>query len=984
MASDVWNAFLQGMARFAQTRGARLVATSFRDTGPFLLSLRDGSGDDNTRTALDKLKADVDALSAEGKLIDKAIKDEIAIAKQAVIDCDAEIKKDPFELANATATAYFLGEIFSAFDRALLKSAKAAAHGNADIEKAIAGITAPWKRPFQELGSSFTGDFDTAALKLFRIPGASARLASTLGFDRSKLRIEMKLVQVGQIIPDGVPTAGGKPIFSFDGVDLVAFLSFKNKSVLGITLRSKLKAGLRGDGLVSKVIPDGAPSTDASYSAITLDTDKGLTFGDEGSKSIILPVRFDYPGVELREVALVLPETGGKSGEIQLRTTIAGKLGEVLGVVVEGSGIALEGDTWTFKPRPPDALGVRVKVPVVTGGGYLRQSEDFKQLKGALDLRIGPIGITAFALISTEPFSLVVVMSVQFHPKIELGLGFTLTGVGGLLALDRRTNFDEFRKGIHDGTASLLLFPDDPIMSAPKILTKLEKVFPAAGANEHTFVVGPLLKLGWGSQAGFVLAKLGVLVVLPDPKVVLLGSLDIGIPSAEVKPELRIIDLHAELYGEIDPEYLLLRVSLSRSRVGGVPITGDIGLFIRWVAEPTFAICVGGFHPRYSQKPKELADLQRITIDLSPGKYDWLHITAKGYVALTASSLQFGAGIWLSAEIGPAAGEAWISLDAIFVWSPRFYFEAVLDAGLSVKVFGETIVGVRFTGTLKGTTPWHIHATAMVDLPIVPDLPFEVGPIEWGEKDASVPQVLNPRLLVVDALKRPTAWAAELPRGADMMVRFAEGRDDVVLVHPLGILSVRQELVPLDRKIDRIGQNPVQPNTVSLAPSDGEKAFVSLMQAPLPPGHFFDLPKDQQITLPDFDDYPVGIRFSSENQPLHGTGLGASYSWETCYPQENFGRGKDQLKFLGALAAFALDRNAVAAAARERVNPYVNPHREPLVVPSQPSYELRSRDDLTVIADGPSVGATDAWKVKTNDEALPIRGIEMVVQGVAA
>ena len=40
------------------------------------------------------------------------------------------------------------------------------------------------------------------------------------------------------------------------------------------------------------------------------------------------------------------------------------------------------------------------------------------------------IGVTAIGLITTDPFSFVVVISVHFLPKIEIGFGFTLNGVG--------------------------------------------------------------------------------------------------------------------------------------------------------------------------------------------------------------------------------------------------------------------------------------------------------------------------------------------------------------------------------------------------------------------------------------------------------------------------------------------------------------------------------------------------------------------------
>ncbi len=44
------------------------------------------------------------------------------------------------------------------------------------------------------------------------------------------------------------------------------------------------------------------------------------------------------------------------------------------------------------------------------------------------------------------------------------------------------------------------------------------------------------------------------MISLPDPKLILLGAVQIGVPSAKVDEKLRIVDLRAEVYGEFTPE----------------------------------------------------------------------------------------------------------------------------------------------------------------------------------------------------------------------------------------------------------------------------------------------------------------------------------------------------------------------------------------------------------------------------------------------
>ena len=144
------------------------------------------------------------------------------------------------------------------------------------------------------------------------------------------------------------------------------------------------------------------------------------------------------------------------------------------------------------------------------------------------------------------------VIGVHFLPKIELSYGFTLNG---LAASRARTpaGEDEMRKGIREGTVAMLLFPENPMDSAPKILDKLEEVFPPSRKGSWS---DRSRSSGWGSQAGFVKAKIGIVLALPDPKMVVLGTLQVAVPSADVDPKLRIVDLRVEIVAEFTPDYL--------------------------------------------------------------------------------------------------------------------------------------------------------------------------------------------------------------------------------------------------------------------------------------------------------------------------------------------------------------------------------------------------------------------------------------------
>ena len=206
--------------------------------------------------------------------------------------------------------------------------------------------------------------------------------------------------------------------------------------------------------------------------------------------------------------------------------------------------------------KAPTGIGLSIDTGLVRGGGFLGVRPG--GFGGALQLRLGPIDVKAVGLLTVEPsFALVVVMSVEFIPAIDLSFGFTLNAVGGILGIEHRLDTDALRAKISDGALDHIMFPDDPVAAAPAILDTLEQVFPV---DHGSIVIGPMIEIGWGRPISFLTAQLGVILSLPDPKIVIIGRVRIALPA----PELPIVDLRATVYGEITPDHLLILVSLQR------------------------------------------------------------------------------------------------------------------------------------------------------------------------------------------------------------------------------------------------------------------------------------------------------------------------------------------------------------------------------------------------------------------------------------
>ncbi|SMO77082.1 DUF6603 domain-containing protein [Paracoccus laeviglucosivorans] len=940
MADDVFSAFGRGFTAFAHTRAADLVGDSFSDTGKLVSSLADGQ-QGTTKTAFDALKADVEQLTAIGKALADAIKPEIAEAKAAVQEMATELGAADFQADELARALTALGKLLVAYDNAITKVAAKVSEkaGGAmtpeQVKEAISGMHAPIKKLLNDAGGAVTGNFDKLCKLVMNVDGASDKLGDVLKWDYAQKRLSVEFASAG---------AASVPPLSFDGASLVAFFTYKTEFKAGIELKTKLKAGLRGDKLMDKIMPGQAPTADADAVAITLDTKDGLTFGSGKDKRLVLPVRFSYPAVELRELAIEQPaaDNAENKNRVNVVFTVAGKLGDVFACVVEGGGVSIrwvDGGDPDVKPKIPSGAGLRLKTPAVTGGGYLRYDEVKEEYGGVFQLSVlNSFSVTAIGLLGTEPFNMVIVIGVRFTPAIVIGPGFTISGLGGLLAINRSLDSAALRDGLKDGVVGQLLFPADPVAAAPDILNNLGKIFPV---RDGGFVIGPMAEIGWGSQAGFVVAQLGLVISLPDPKLVLLGKVVIGVPSAKVDESLRVVDLRAELMGEITPDYFFLKVSLAKSKVFKLEITGDICIFIQWGGEGAFVISVGGFFPGY-EAPKQIGEMQRVGVKFAP-PVKWLSVSVQAYVAITTNTVQFGGRVSIVADLEVAKAEAWLQLDALFQWAPHFYFEIRIDAGIKVSALGVTLAGVQFQGKLAGDKPFHLEGKATVEI-LWWDIDVDVGPIEWGEsRPAPAPQI-DPIASAAQALDADTAWAPLLPAGAASIVRLSPA-DDTPLYHPMGQIELRQLSVPLETDIDRIGSSRVTHRRINLQAATlggvAAGAVWPLMDR-FPPGHFLDLKDHEILSRPEYEEHASGLGMGAARGASFSAGVHAGVAWNTVLPHH------DHAPILSTWLLAGHAGKIFAASAKMRARDGVNPY---LSAPQPaPAVQMTDRGAVRVVS----------------------------------
>lgn len=638
-----------------------------------------------------------------------------------------------------------------------------------------------------------------------------------------------------------------------------------------------------GDGFLAKILPAEGMRI-GFHLAGGYSTARGAFFegGLDGTGSgltVRIPIReklFNVLTFEDVRLSLV-PNTQPVGVLAKLGGTVTAELGP-LTATVEDMGLSLElsvppggGNLGPLDIqlafKPPSGVALSVDAAVLKGGGYLYIGDT--RYAGILSLKLlDKINITAIAIIDTvlpggeEGFALFVLIGVEFDPGIQLSMGFTLNGVGGLLGLNRGMNPEALRKGARDGSVSNILFPKDPLENATAVIASIDGFFPV---QKDRFVFGPMVKVGWGSPT-LVTLEMGLVLEVPAPvRIALPGVVRLALPD----PDNALLELNVSFIGILDfgAKSISIDASIFDSRLLTFTLEGDMAFRLNWGDEPYFLYAMGGFHPAF-QPPNALGlgEMRRLSIGFVND--DNLRLTLSSYFALTSNTVQFGAGIELYAKFLGFVAEGRAGFDALFYFNP-FRLDLSAYFALSIRMGELDILTLGLDARITGPTPWHVRGRGTFKF-LGAEVGFNVDHTFGEVQDTSLASApVTPLLL--EALGAAENWRVAFAPGFHDGVVLgvspggASGAD-VVPVHPAGTLTVRQEVLPLGRPLDVMGATPVSgARHFTIA----EVAIVQGTQrtplvhndvvAPFAPGQYTTLPDAQKLAAPSFVDMAAGI-----------------------------------------------------------------------------------------------------------------------------
>ncbi|MFE9654685.1 DUF6603 domain-containing protein [Micromonospora sp. NPDC006431] len=644
-----------------------------------------------------------------------------------------------------------------------------------------------------------------------------------------------------------------------------------------------------GDGLLAKLLPADGLRVGLDL-GLAWSLRGGLHLSGAAALAAEYPLHLSWHGLGLEGLRVALEaDTATRALSLTLTTTVRAALGP-LHAVVQNIGVRADltfppalpagsGDQATagnlgaadLRPRfkGPDGVALRMDNGIVSGGGYLFVDEARGMYAGVLQLGmtsttpLAPMKgfrLQATAILNTRnpdgsrlteadgghTFSLLLAGTYEWFPGLMLFWGISITGLGLVVGWNRRTNPEEVRNAARTGTLDALLFPQDPVGNAPAVIATLGRIFPVDTTGT---VLGAMVRLNFLN--GQVTADLAVLVEFPDPvRILLLGKLVIDFKEAG--------KFRLDSAGIVDfaRREISVDAALIDSKLFGRPVSGEMALRARWGAGKAFALSIGGFHPKFTAPPG-FPPVKRFSIALSKsGK--GLDLTA--YLAVTSNTAQFGAELKLHFEGGGFVidGRAW--LDVMFQFKP-FWFTAEIGATVSLKYKDTELLAVNLLVGVSGPKPWRAWGEARIKF-----LFWEVSAkFSWTDGDTAAtdePTYVDAAEALHNALSAPDAWEVRpaLTAGEPVTLRDLTGWTGPVLLQPGALLAVRENVLPLDTDLSRMGTSKIRGanrfTLTGVSVGAGDDELTGQLGEPVEddfaPGQFRDLSPVEQLTTPGF------------------------------------------------------------------------------------------------------------------------------------
>ncbi len=540
----------------------------------------------------------------------------------------------------------------------------------------------------------------------------------------------------------------------------------------------------------------------------------GFTFNGDASVRIPINKTIDFKAVKLDNLAIEvgLPKLRGVS--LGFGTNITADLSGVK-LTMADIGFALDMNLLTedykfgdFDISPqfkmPDGIGLSINIEgTLTGTGALKWNKETGEIMGAAELRILEMcGASALFILNSKPvdgapFSFMGALCVFFTPSIQLGMGFSLSAIGGSLGIHRRIDTDKMRDAVKDGSLSSVLFVKDLDKHLSEVLANVTSYYPV---KKNQFFFGALAQIMW---AELFKIEAGLFVQAPSPvQIILAGGLHLSIAEAVDK----LLSINANFLGVFDPNIgISFDAELVDSSIVGIELHGSIALRIYWGGTTKgFLLSAGGFHPEYTPEPGfNVGKMKRMGLKLD---YSILKLSMDSYFAITSNTVQFGSDTRLQIGWDKFGLSGYMYYNVLFQFNP-FAFRFDAGVGLAVKCGSWTLMSVGADLDVSGPAKWHIKGKASFWFILV-KIKIDFSKT-WGKSQStSDKKYIDIQSLLIKSFEQDENWAVVRGDLVDGLVNIAKFEKEMGLVmNPFDTLDFNQSEVPLGTDIEKYGED---------------------------------------------------------------------------------------------------------------------------------------------------------------------------------
>jgi len=598
---------------------------------------------------------------------------------------------------------------------------------------------------------------------------------------------------------------------------------------------------------------------------------RGFYFAGNSALAMSVNPHLSIGAIKIDKIAFIVnssDEIDSPNFATQILIAVSGRLGPIafsiddIGLrfrIVFRSGNAGPFDI-SIDVLPPTGIGLSINENGIKGGGFISRTQN--KYTGIIDLDILGYSVQALAILTTDPeISFLFALFAKLKTAIQLGAGWKLTKIGGMLGVNHTVSHDKIATGIKSGVLDKILFPDNVIENAPTIIANFETVFPALHGQN---IFGPAIQIAYGTPT-LITADVAVILEFPNPFLLsILGKVTSKLPNAE-NP---IVQINIGIVGALDIVHGKVGVygSIYDSKILDFVLSGDMAFAASWGAEKNLILSVGGFNPRFTPPsnfpPFNAPRLKRLNLAFSD------LVTFECYLALTSNTLQIGARVDAVFKKSGAVISGFLSFDALVLFNPLYYIIDV-EAGFGVKIKGRNLASITFVGTIEGPNPHRIKGSVTFSI-LWWDFSIHVEKT-FGNIILDIISSIDPWPILRETLGQEESWTVETPpwqkmgvvTNEDTMLTNQEGSQ---LIHPTGKFKISQRVVPFNHTLTKFGS--VDPKEhfrfeiVSL--NDIDASHLLKTDDYFAPGQFTQFSTEEMLSLNSYELMESGIFFGSD------------------------------------------------------------------------------------------------------------------------